>query len=69
MRPKESSIFKIHDINGIKLLNCLRLHFSHLNEYKFRYNFTSTIDPMCSCGLEPEATLFLFFYLFIYYFL
>ena len=30
--PKENSIFKIHDINGIKLLNRLRLNFSHLNE-------------------------------------
>ena len=57
IRPKENSIFKIHDINGIKLLNCLRLHFSHLNEHKFRHNFRATIDPMCSCGLEPETTL------------
>ena len=57
IRPKENSIFKIHDINGIKLLNRLRLHFSHLNEHKFRHNFRATIDPMCSCALEPEATL------------
>ena len=57
IRPKENSIFKIHDINGIKLLNRLRYHFSHLNEHKFRHNFRATIDPMCSCGLEPEATL------------
>ena len=49
--------FKIHDINGIKPLNRLRLHFSHLNEHKFRHNFRATIDPMCSCGLEPETTL------------
>ena len=57
IRPKENSIFKIFDINGIKLLNRLRLHFSHLNEHKFRHNFIATIDPMCSCGLEPETTL------------
>ena len=57
IRPKENSIFKIHDINGIKLLNRLRLHFSHLNEHKFRHNFRDTIDPMCSCGLEPETAL------------
>ena len=49
--PKENSIFKIYDINGIKLLNCLRLHFSHLNEHKFWRNFRATIDPMYSCGL------------------
>ena len=35
IRPKENSIFKIHDINVIKLLKCLRLHFSHFNEHKF----------------------------------
>ena len=57
IRPKENSIFKIHDINGIKLLNCLRLHFSHLNEHKFQHNFRATINHMCSCGLEPETTL------------
>ena len=57
IRPKEKSIFKIHDINGIKLLNRLRLHFSHLNEHNFRQNFRTTIDPMYSCGLEPETTL------------
>ena len=55
IRPKENSIFKIHDINGIKLLNRLRLHFNHLNEHKFQHNFRATIDPMCSCGLEPKT--------------
>ena len=56
IRPKENSIFQIHDINDIKLLNRLRLQFSHLNEHKFRYNFRATIDPMCCCSLEPETT-------------
>ena len=57
IRSKENSIFKIDDINGIKLRNRLGLHFSHLNEHKFPHNFRATIDPMCSCGLEPETTL------------
>ena len=56
-RLKENSIFKIHDINGIELLNRLRLHFSHLNEHKFRQHFRATIDPTCSCAIEPETTL------------
>ena len=56
IRHKENSIFKVRDINGIKLLNRLRLHFSHLNEHKFWHNFRTTTDPMCSC-LEPETTL------------
>ena len=56
IRPQENSIFKIHGINGIKLLNHLRLYFRHLNEHKFQHNFRATIDPMCSSGLEPETT-------------
>ena len=38
-------------------MNRLRLNFSHLNEHKFRHNFDDTVDPMCTCGLEPETTL------------
>ena len=33
------------------------MDFSHLNEHKFRHNFNDTINPMCSCGKEPETTL------------
>ena len=58
IRPKENSIFKIHDINGIKLLNRLRLQICHLNEHKFRHKFRATIDPMCNRGLEPKTTLY-----------
>ena len=39
------------------LMNRLRLHFGHLNENEFRHNFGAAIDPLCSCGLEPEAAL------------
>ena len=57
IRPKEIfKTFKIHDINGIKPLNHLRLHFSHLTGHKVRQKFRANIDPMCSCGLEPETT-------------
>ena len=55
-RPKENSIYAIHNISGLKLLTRLRLNFSHLNEHKFRHNFKDTINPMCSCGFEPETT-------------
>ena len=57
IRPKGNSVFDIHDTNGIKLLTRLRLNFSHLNEHKFRHNFNDMVDPMCTCGLEPETTL------------
>ena len=35
VRPREKSVFAVHDINGVKLLTCWRLGFSHLNEHKF----------------------------------
>ena len=41
----------------MKLLSHLRLNFSHLNGHKLRHNFNDTVDPMCTCGLEPETTL------------
>ena len=53
----KNSIFKVHNTNDFELLNRLRLQFSHFNEHNFRHNFRATIDPLCSCGLEPVTTL------------
>ena len=57
VRPTENSVFDVYDIKDVKLLTRLRLDFSHLNEHKLRHNFNDTINPMCSCGKEPETTL------------
>ena len=57
IRPKENSVFSIHDTKGIKLLIRLRLNFSDLNEHKLRHGFRDTVDPMCTCRLETKATL------------
>ena len=57
IRPKENSVFAIHDTKGLKLLTRLRLNFSHLNEHKFRHGFKDTVDPMCKCGLETKTTI------------
>ena len=57
IRPKANSVLDTHDTNGIKLLSRLRLNCSHLSENKFRHNFNDRVDPMCTCGLEPETTL------------
>ena len=35
VRPRENSVFAVHDINGLKLLTHLKLNFSHLKEHKF----------------------------------
>ena len=56
IRPSEKSIYNIYDPQGSKLLNRLRLGFSHLREHKFRHNFADTVNPLCSCALETEST-------------
>ena len=56
LKTSENLVFAIHDNNGIKLLTCLRLNFSNVDEHKFRHNFLGTVNPMCSCGFEPETT-------------
>ena len=39
IRPLESNVYNIFDSIGLKLLNHLRLGFSHLDEHRFRHNF------------------------------
>ena len=56
-RPKENSVFAVHDKKCLKLLTRPRLKFSHLNEHKFRHDFRDTVDPMCKFGLELETAL------------
>ena len=43
--------------HSLRSTNPSHITFNRLNEHKFRHNFRATIDPMCSCGLEPETTL------------
>ena len=56
IKPSEKSIFNIYDPQGSKLLNRLRLGFSHLREHKFRHNFADTVNSLCSCALAAEST-------------
>ena len=48
------SMYDIYDPLGVKLINRLRLGFSHLRERKFRHNFADTMNPLCSWTLETE---------------
>ena len=56
IRPSEKSIFNIYDPQGSKLLNKLRLGFSHLREHKLRHDFADTVNRSRSCALETEST-------------
>ena len=56
IRPLGNDTYGIYDPFGIRLLNRLRLGFSHLREHNFKHNFTDTLNPLCSCSLETEDT-------------
>ena len=56
MRPYPSQVYGIHNFVGIKFLTRLRLGLSHLREHKFRHDFRDTLNPLCSCNIEPETT-------------
>ena len=60
VRPSKKSYFGIHDIEGIRLLTGLRVHFSDLREHKFRHEFQCS-SPMCLCqtGIENNEHFFL----------
>ena len=48
---KVSSVFAIHDTEGIKQLNRFRLNFTHSNYHKFSHGFSDMIDLMCKCNV------------------
>ena len=55
-KTEENSLFNVHNPNGVKYLNRMRLNFSHLNEHKFHHNFRDTVNPLCCCNTETETT-------------
>ena len=57
IRPSPAHVFDVTDYSGLKLLTRLRLNLSHLNDHKFRHNFRDTLNPLCTCSLEPETLI------------
>ena len=55
-KTDENSVFDVHNPKGIKLLNSLRLNFSHLNEHKFCHKFWDTVNAFCLCNSDTETT-------------
>ena len=60
IKHTENETFSIYDLLGIKLLNRLRIDFSHLNKHKLRHNFADTLNLLCSRSLETESTAHFF---------
>ena len=59
-RPIPKPTFNIPNPLGLKLLTRLRLELSRLNEHRFNHNFEDCINPLCSCSLEVESTVYFF---------
>ena len=58
IRPIQSNVYNVFDPTGLKLLTRLCLGCSHLNEHRFRHNFQDCLNPLCSCSLEIEDTVY-----------
>ena len=55
LQNDENSIFDVHTPIDIKLLNRLRVNFSHLHKHKFRHNFRDTVNPFRLCNVDTET--------------
>ena len=55
--PRESLVFVVHDVNGVKLLTHLRLYFSHVNEHKFWQNVRAVKNPKQLSTTSCAATI------------
>ena len=62
IRPLSNKVSNSQNPQGRKLLTRLRLGPSHLCYHKFKHTVLDTINPLCSCGSDIEATLNFFFY-------
>ena len=60
IRPPKRSIFNIHDLDGVKLLNRLPVEFCDLCSHRFNHNFHCA-DPSCLCktGIEDDENFLL----------
>ena len=56
IRPEPSQVFNVDSSEGLKVLTRIRLGLSHLADDKFRDNFQDSINFICSCGQELEAS-------------
>ena len=54
--PHANSAYRIHNPVGIRLLTCLCLGLSNLNEHKFRHNFADCVTLLCSCSIKLQIT-------------
>ena len=55
-RPKANSFFNCINPKGVKLIATLPLGLGHLQVHKFKHCFQGCLNPICSCGIDVQAT-------------
>ena len=58
--PAQQWIYSVFNLQDLKFSTRVHLGLSHLNEHRFRHNFKDWINPLGSCILEVENTLYFF---------
>ena len=56
IRPSPNSVYNCHIPRGICLIRRLILGLSNLRQHKYKHGFQDTFNPLCSCGIDVEAT-------------
>ena len=57
VKTKESSVFAVYDIKGLKLFSRLRFSFNLLNERKYKHNVNIDLHSFCVlCWVESKFT-------------
>ena len=59
IRPAKKSLHEITNRHHSALITRFRVHFSDLNEHRFRHNF-ACVNPICSCKEGVESTTHFF---------
>ena len=55
-RPKANSFFNCINPKGVKLIATLPLGLGHPQVHKFKHCFQGCLNPICSCGIDVQAT-------------
>ena len=50
IRHSPSNVFDCDNHKDVTLITTLRVSLGHLREHKFKHNFQSSLNPICSCG-------------------
>ena len=60
VKPFGNSVFTCHNPIEMKYLIRLSIRFNNLRCHKFKHGFLDTVNPLCSCSISTENTVYYF---------